>query len=443
MEYNISKYIVSQPINEKEMLLYSTLSTSILTLENDVFFEVFDKQHFDKYPDICDELCEMGFLFVGDKSAQADELTQTRKEIVNADHGITFSLIAPTMECNARCYYCFEHGAEQGTMSLETANATADFLIKNCKEKELSISWFGGEPLMAPDIISLITKRVLAAGIKLDSTVTTNGILIDSKMIDLFHEWNVERITISLDGLFDTYNRIKRYVLPIENPFQQILKNIKLCLETGINTHLRINYKSSDYKTVHEAMKFFYEKFGKYENLYLYGAPLDMPDIKGYSEFDEDEGDIYLKVLSDSLKWGFEDDEINYRELAVSQDYDKALGELMLAPFPASCLMVNKNRFVIDHQGLLYKCQKHLGKSKFNCGDVFTGPVENEIFNYYSTENIADEECVNCRMFPICQSGCKANRLLYGSKYACPPTKSILNKLVMEYYKYLLDEQEV
>ena len=443
MKYNISKYIVAQPLSDSEMLLYSTFSTSILTLEKDVYVEIFKEEKYDEYVDICLELAEMGFLFEGKKTAQSDELTQTRREIVNADHGITFCLIAPTMECNARCYYCFEHGAEQGKMTREIANATADFLIKNCKEKELSISWFGGEPLMATDVISYITNKVIESGIKLDSTVTTNGILISPETIKHFGEWKVERVTISVDGLYESYNKIKRYVLPIDNPFERIVENIKLCLESGINTHLRINYKSSEYDVVHEAMNYFHREFGEYPNLYLYGAPLDMPAEKGYSEFDSIEGDIYIKVLSDSFKWGYEDDEINYRELSVTSDYDKALGELMLSPFPASCLMVNKNRFVIDHKGLLYKCQKHLGKSKFNCGDVFNGPVENEIFNYYSTEEIADEDCMDCRIFPICQSGCKANRLLYGKKHACPPTVSVIEKLVMEYYEHLLSKEEI
>ena len=42
MNYNISKYIIAQPINNEEILLYSTLSTSILTLEKQMYSDIFN-----------------------------------------------------------------------------------------------------------------------------------------------------------------------------------------------------------------------------------------------------------------------------------------------------------------------------------------------------------------------------------------------------------------
>lgn len=442
MKYNISDYIIAQPLNDEEMLLYSTLTTSIISIENEIYTNIFLEHLFDEYKDICQSLQEMGFLFEGEPDLQAKALEKIRTEIVNADHGVTTATIAPTMECNARCYYCFEKGAKQGTMSIETADAVASFLIDNCKEKELYIAWFGGEPLMAPDIITRITEALVSADITVESTVTTNGILLDSEMLSNLKKWNTTRVQITVDGLGDKYNLIKRYVLPIEDPFLIIMQNIQNALDSGISVHLRVNYKSDSYDEVKTTMDYLHNKFGGYENLYLYGVPLDLPEIKGYSEFDENEGNIFLQVLDDSAKHGYENDELNFSSLRVSKDYNKALGEFMLAPFPASCFMVNKYRFVIDDVGHLYKCQKHLGKEQYRCGNVHTQIEENENFNYYSTATIHDPKCVKCNMFPICQGGCKANRLLYGDKFACPPSKSIADKLVLKYYQYLLEEAE-
>lgn len=440
MNYNISKYIVEQPFNENERLLYSTLSTSILTMDNEMYVEIFEKKSFDKYVAECAELCDMGFLFIGEPDAQLKELERIRKEIVDTDHGITAITIAPTMDCNARCFYCFEHGAIKGTMSPETAEKVADFLIERCTEKELYISWFGGEPLMAPDIIDRINARLLNADISVESTITTNGILITQDIVNMFQKWNVTRVQITLDGLFDEYNKIKNYSLDIADPFERIMENIELVMRSGISVHLRVNYKSTDYGKVSTTMRYLHERFGGYDRLYLYGAPLDLPHIKGYSEFDEEEGDIFLRVLDDSLRNGYENDELNLASLRVSEDYNPALGELMLAPFPANCFMVNKNRYVIDDAGLLYKCQKHLGKPQYSCGNVEDGPMENDVYWHYVTEVLHDERCQDCRMLPICQGGCNANRLLYGHKFACPPSKSILEKLVFKYYHYITGE---
>lgn len=405
-----------------------------------MYQNIFEKKLFDNYPKECLDLCEMGFLFEGEPDAQHKELEKIREEIVRADHGITAITITPTMDCNARCFYCFEHGAIKGTMTPETADAVAAFLIKRCTEKELYISWFGGEPLMAPHIIDRINSQLLAAGISVESTITTNGILISPEIIKKLEDWHVTRVQITLDGLFDEYNKIKNFTLNIENPFETIMKNIEMVIACGVSVHLRVNYKSTDYSKVSETMAYLHDRFGNYDQLYLYGAPLDLPQIKGYSEFDEDEGNIFLQVLEDSLKNGYENDELNFASLKVSEDYNPALGELMLAPFPASCFMVNKDRYVIDDAGLLYKCQKHLGKPQFSCGNVIDGPEENDTYFYYTTAQLHDERCRDCRMLPVCQGGCKANRLLYGHKFACPPSKSIVEKLVLKYYHYITGE---
>lgn len=437
MKYGVSNYIISQKFEESEMLLYSTLSTSVLTMDLKMYQDIFLEHRFEDYENECEELCEMGFLFEGDADTQYLELEKIRKEIVDADHGITAITIAPTMDCNARCFYCFEHGAIKGTMSVETAEKVAEFLIRNCKGKELYVSWFGGEPLMAVEIIDYINEKLLNANIKVESTITTNGILIDADVILKFKRWNVTRVQITLDGLNEEYNRIKNYILPIQNPFGRIMQNIEDAIKSGISVHLRVNYKSTDYRTVKETMQYLHERFGQYDKLYLYGAPLDLPHIKGYSEFDDSEGEIFLQVLEDSLRNGYENDELNLASMRVSEEYNPALGELMLAPFPANCFMVNKNRYVIDDAGLLYKCQKHLGKPEFSCGNVVDGPEENEIYSHYVTEKLHDPQCKECRMLPICQGGCNANRLLYGHKFACPPSKSIVEKLVLRYYQML------
>lgn len=440
MIINVSDYIVSFELNDDEMLVYSTLSTSMITMSKERYHQVFELKEISECDQDYAELEEMGFVFQGPANSQAKELERIRREIINTDHGITAVTIAPTMACNARCYYCFEHGAKWGYMSNKVADATADFLIKRCKEKELYIAWFGGEPLMATEIIDRINNRILKSGIKIESTITTNGILIDSQMIERFRKWNVTRVQITIDGIGEDYNCIKNYVLEIDSPFERIMQNIELIIKADITLHLRINYKSTSYEVVRSTMDYLHERFGAYKKLYLYGVPLDLPLVKGYSEFDVDEGAIFLNVLDDSLKRGYENDELNFSSLRVSEDYNPALGELMIAPFPAPCFMVNKNRYVIDDAGLLYKCQKHLGKPEYSCGSVIEGVVENEFYQYYVTEKLHDEKCVHCNMLPICQGGCNANRLLWGNKFSCPPSKTIIKELVKKYYDYVVND---
>ncbi|NLQ13021.1 radical SAM protein [Olsenella sp. KGMB02461] len=421
------------------MLVYSTLTSSLVLLENDLYTTYFENASFED-ESLCRQLEEMGFLADAQQPSQLSQLLDIRKSVVETD-GITSITIAPTMECNARCYYCFERGARRGTMSLETADALVDFLDKNCLSRELYIAWFGGEPLLATDVIDHIVDGLLDRDIYVESTITTNGILTNEKLLQKFKKWNVSRVQISLDGIGDAYGRIKRFENIEGDPFELIVGIISMLLDSGMSVHIRLNYKSTDESEVKEAFDYFHRRYGSHENLYLYGAPLDLPEIKGYSEFDREEGDIFHNVLRMSLDHGYENDELNYRDgVNISEDYNVALGELMLSPFPASCLMADRWRFVVDDQGILYKCQKHLGKPKYSCGDVFGGLKENAYFKYYATSELHDESCADCPIFPICQGGCNANRLLYGDKFACPPSKTIMKKLVMDYYRLLSDD---
>lgn len=438
----VSPYRILVPLSDEETIVYSTLTTSIVVMDNDEVERVFENKDFSN-EEMCDELLEMGFLY-DEAEPQEEILRASRAHVMNGETGITGVTIAPTMACNARCYYCFEHGARWGTMDGNTADAVADFLIKQCTTGELSIAWFGGEPLMAASIIDRITERIKAAGIAVESTLTTNGILLDKKTRNRLRDWGTYRVQITLDGIGEEYNRIKSYVGIAGNPFDIVIENIRSLFEMGgISVHIRLNYKSIDRQSIEETFDYVYDLFGDEPNLYLYGAPLDLPELKGYSEFDQEEGCLFLDVLHMSLDHGFENDELNFRAgVNVSKDYNAVLGELMLAPFPAPCFMVNKWRFVIDDRGLLYKCQKHLGKEEFSCGSVFSGIEKNTYYAYYVTDELHDTKCADCFMLPICQGGCNANRLLYGDKFACPPSKPIAPDLVMAYYRYLMGENE-
>ena len=447
MEHNaelaVSPYRIEVPLSDVETVVYSTLTTSLVVLEKNVLDKVFRKGDFSNV-ELCSELLEMGFLY-NKQEPQGELLRQSREHVLNADTGITGVTIAPTMACNARCYYCFEQGARWGYMDDATADAVSDFLIERCVEKRIYIAWFGGEPLLAPGVIERITARIKAAGIVVESTITTNGLLLDESVRARLSEWGTYRIQITLDGVGEEYNRIKSYVGFEGDPFEAVMGNIEsLFRQGGVSVHIRLNYRSTDRRRIEETFRYVNDRFGDEELLYLYGAPLDLPESKSYSEFDHDEGCLFLDVLHLSLDNGFENDELNFRAgVNVSGDYNAVLGELMLSPFPAPCFMTNKWRFVIDDCGKLYKCQKHLGKEAYSCGDVFAGVQENEYFSYYTTSELHDEHCASCFMLPICQGGCNANRLLYGDKFACPPSKSIAQDLVMAYYRYLTGDDEL
>jgi uncharacterized protein len=70
--------------------------------------------------------------------------------------------IAPTLDCNYACDYCFEEHV-RGTMSPEMQIATVELVRSAFADGpgELSVTWFGGEPLMALSVVKGLSRRFL------------------------------------------------------------------------------------------------------------------------------------------------------------------------------------------------------------------------------------------------------------------------------------------
>ncbi|MGX8729180.1 MAG: radical SAM protein, partial [Lachnospiraceae bacterium] len=87
---------------------------------------------------------------------------------------ITSFIILPTTACNARCFYCYESDYPHHTMTEETAEAAARFMIKSCGSKrKVKIQWFGGEPLVGRNRIAQICRILQEEEIELSSQMTT------------------------------------------------------------------------------------------------------------------------------------------------------------------------------------------------------------------------------------------------------------------------------
>ena len=110
-----------------------------------------------------------------------------------------------TEECNHRCDYCFVEGKNPSNpMNRETARAAVDFLFQRSREKaELKILFFGGEPMLAFDLIRdialYVEKKTAATGKKVSFDMTTNGTLFDEERASFLAEHKV-RYLLSIDG---------------------------------------------------------------------------------------------------------------------------------------------------------------------------------------------------------------------------------------------------
>ena len=128
-------------------------------------------------------------------------------EKMKADGFIRNIALFVTQYCNLNCIYCYGHGGEygkKGAMEEKTAFQAVDWLIeKSEKYMDLSISFFGGEPLLNYELIKKVVsyskKKGKEKNKRFKYSITTNGTLLNDKIINYFKE-NKFSVVFSFDG---------------------------------------------------------------------------------------------------------------------------------------------------------------------------------------------------------------------------------------------------
>lgn len=426
-----SQFIVEQPgFSENSVLLYSTFTTSMVELDKKMYEDIFVRSQYDDCPEEVDALFEMGFL-VSDDADELKFLESLRvKTLASNDDSPSYYIICPTTGCNARCYYCFEKGAVQKRMNLETAQSVAEYIYKNHDPEHLVIQWFGGEPLLEPETISYIVEYLRVKGVSFDSKIITNGYLLNDDIVSrAVGSWNVKIIQITIDDLHEEYNRIKDYVYLDANPFDVVMDNIQRCLQAQINIRIRINFNPLEYQKAVITVDYLKERFGNDPNFFVYLAPIDSTEIPAITgEFSTSQKHPLIALLDaekNFCSFG------NYDKRAENgSKYDAILRKYYLSPIPTSCYGGGESSLTIDSVGNIFNCHRLLGHEEYSSGNVFSGRVKNEIALYYANPIIEDANCNSCNLLPICQGGCKYREFKYGKEHACTSVKGAIKELI-------------
>ena len=132
-----------------------------------------------------------------------EELKETQLLSV-LSHSILDLHILPTEKCNFRCTYCYEDFLI-GKMNKSIINGIKNLIKKRMPElKQLRLSWFGGEPLAAIDVVDDIShfSKNLAdeKGCLYNFGMTTNGYLLDQARLNRVIHAGVTSFQISIDG---------------------------------------------------------------------------------------------------------------------------------------------------------------------------------------------------------------------------------------------------
>jgi len=89
-------------------------------------------------------------------------------------------------------------------MNKRVQEGILDFVKKYDTVKFLNVTWYGGEPMLATDVIKFLSFELQKLVEHYNASMITNGFYLD-KIVDTISDWRISRLQITLDGTKETH----------------------------------------------------------------------------------------------------------------------------------------------------------------------------------------------------------------------------------------------
>lgn len=165
------------------------------------------------------------------------EILYKNKEILSRKPKLYNLFWETTLRCNAKCKHCGSKAGEKGKAEDELTKEEIQKALLDISKKynaeEILISVTGGEPLLREDVFEVMEY---AHKLKYMWGMTTNGILIDEKVIEKMKKSGMNTISISIDGLEKTHDEFRN----VKGSYKKIIENIKKIKEANFLEFLQV-----------------------------------------------------------------------------------------------------------------------------------------------------------------------------------------------------------
>jgi uncharacterized protein len=198
---------------------------------------------------------------------------------ITVDHRRLHLTIMPTEKCNFRCTYCYEDFSV-GRMKRPVIDALKRLIASRAGDlKQLSISWFGGEPLLQREIVEEVSGFAHGlcreTGCTFRGDVTTNAYLLGLDTAAGLVSCGVRHFQVSLDGDRDTHGLTRRLANG-GNSFDVIWGNLLAIRGSSLDlrVRLRVHYTGASEAGLADFGRTLAEVFGGDERFDLFVRPI-------------------------------------------------------------------------------------------------------------------------------------------------------------------------
>ena len=178
-------------------------------------------------------------------------------------------ILMPTEACNFRCVYCYEE-FKYKRMEPWVVRGVKSWIEHRAPElRRLNLSWFGGEPLLAMDLIEeiMLDARSLAESnpdLHVGSNMTTNAYTLSRPTFERLLQLGVSDYQISFDGPREFHDK-KRVLAGGKGTFDRIWGNLKGAREVQGNFTItvRIHVDRENQEAIPDLLDQYEADFGK------------------------------------------------------------------------------------------------------------------------------------------------------------------------------------
>lgn len=325
-----------------------------------------------------------------------------------------------TQNCNLRCSYCAYSGSyfnrthTNKRMRVETALRAVDFfLARSSGVEEVTIGFYGGEPVLEFDLIKQVIDHVEKhyPARKVRYNFTTNLTLFTDEVIDYVLEKNIQ-IMISIDGPQPVQDKYRTFVNG-KGSFATVTANARRIRERDPNYYKTcftntVASPGEDYESIREFLDHS-ELFGPLHSSFTQVNEVGLKEAVTY-------GDEYYRMVRREkfkmLLFTLREIDSSQASRIFAQDRATLLHtnrELMgggtlhsRKGHPGGPCVPGLHRFFVDVDGNFYPCERITEDAAFQVGNLDTGFDLEKVEKIINVGRCTKEECLTCWAFLHC-----------------------------------------
>lgn len=307
-----------------------------------------------------------------------------------------------TTKCNMNCLYCYE-GKEKTNLVLskEKADCLINYILENEKNenREIDITYHGGEPLLEFQMIRYITENLLhkLKDKQVYFSTTTNGTILNEEIIEFLSRYKFE-MSVSIDGEKETHDLYRKFFNG-QGSYDVVIKNSKILLEKFPEMRARMTYNENTLQDLAYNIC----------SLIKSGFKIIVP-IHDFCESSWSEK--HIEVLRKQIEMVKE----------YVNKYKASVG--ICEPLDISCRKICNGGITsinILPNGKIYPCMAAVGIKEFEIGNIVEGINKSKLNAIHGESNREIKDCQGCSFYNYCDNTrCRIINKVFRKSYEKP-----------------------